>query len=262
MRNFVSYLPPVLPLGAPLKCDPVSAVPVDGPWRPHSIPGYEIRRLAGCADEVRAIPGTLPSASVTQAKPEPQREPAYLPEGWDSFTYHDHKGHDTTVTRLVARDDVADAIADALGDIPPMAAQPADDWQSGAPPVAGWYRTADDDASIANSDAFPHASYWDGARWAMFTCCGPRGIIDLQPHHQMPVFWRGPRLIGPDWPEPEAKAEEVPSVTALRKAFYDAAARNPHAASVYIQSVPWWIDTCPPNERAAAIAAFNAIPAA
>lgn len=112
MRNqlFVDYWP-VGTIG-PLKCDPVSAVAPEPEWKPMpGHPGYESRPMSNGMDEVRATPGTLPDAKAAPTAQKTQRDPPYIPDGFESFTYHDAKGHDTTITRPTVVGVVAACVA-------------------------------------------------------------------------------------------------------------------------------------------------------
>jgi hypothetical protein len=73
----------------------------------------------------------------------------------------------------------------------------AHQWQKGAPPERGWYEASCYAASCGL------ASFWDGDAWTHNDAIAnpSPGVV---PDDGYTEFWRGPRLTGDRWPEPEA----------------------------------------------------------
>lgn len=76
----------------------------------------------------------------------------------------------------------------------------ADGWLSGAPPERGWY-VADTDKDSG------WRMFWTGEMWGGPVLDGNDNHHKLKyatelVHERPPIFWRLPRLTGPDWPEP------------------------------------------------------------
>lgn len=262
---FVNYLPPMLPLGEAI-CKTVATPAEDPPWQPHpSMPGYKIRHFRNGRMEIEA-PEDTPATVVTR------KEPPYCPPDWGGFQYHGADGKADEVVRP------APATCTALASQAASAVETTehgagavhpDDWQSGAPAVAGWYSVQDDYDRAHRVDGL--ARYFDGKLWSEFV------RIDASKYEKLArasesscisstigrnIRYRGPRLAGKEWPEPEAKAEEVPSVGAVERAYIAAHSRNWRAALSALQAMHWAGDELSPAECAAAIAAFDAIPAA
>lgn len=158
--------------------------------------------------------------AVTPDPKAAKRDPPYCPEGWGGFVYHNAKGEDsepilpklahriTEWTPIGVQMSVDEAIAVLLKHSP-------NEWQSGPPPCVGWYETyrASIDAAIDAVSRAPEKRwrYWDGAAWGCYVrehdrlaertrCLNTRTASESTG----PVAWRGPRLTGADWPEPEA----------------------------------------------------------
>ena len=74
------------------------------------------------------------------------------------------------------------------------------EWQSSEPPSAGWYDT-NDGSRIHDIEA----RYWNCEWWSTFAAADDHNDAKLmfateRTAHQ--ITWRGPRLVGPAWPEP------------------------------------------------------------
>ena len=91
--------------------------------------------------------------------------------------------------------------------------RPADaptEWQSGAPPSVGWWMTRRESGRV------DMPRYFGGHGWGMCVsreddpverlACAAHGvgINPLNPLTGDKFLWRGPRLVGADWPEPQA----------------------------------------------------------
>ncbi len=76
-------------------------------------------------------------------------------------------------------------------------------WNHGAPPSVGWFNAQDD--YDRDHDAVHFVRYWDGANWRHW--CGPDRSVEskrvwLERLCGKPgIQWRGPRLVGAEWPE-------------------------------------------------------------
>jgi hypothetical protein len=158
-RHLINYSAlPTDALGPPMRAEPTK--PADGAWKPLR-PGYEVRTLAGGAQEVRCT--ALPT------QPPKQQKQAGV-------------------------ESVMHGLAEA-------SAAPVE-WQSGAPPEKGW-RLVRPTALGNRGDRF---AYWFGDGWSLF---GPKDAVSRSDIEGGPVHgadslqWRGPRLTGADWPEPE-----------------------------------------------------------
>lgn len=172
-RHFQSYSTlPADALGPPMRAEP--AKPQDGPWKPLS-PGYESRTLVGGAVEVRS---TGVSAQDLKQYVEPAKKAA-----------------ESIITPLAPS---AGVVADA-----PI------EWRDGAPPEKGWREV---DAFGRNGDAYAYfnGDFWSWAtggendfnRQLYVTSMGlTNGLMRYSIEH---ISWRGPRLVGADWPEPQA----------------------------------------------------------
>lgn len=168
-RHFQAYNAlPTEVLGTPIRQEP--AKPRDGEWKPLR-PGYESRTLAGGAVEVRT---TGVSAQDLKRYVEPaQQSGGVMPE--------DVHGDESGIAPLVA----------------------PTEWQSGAPPSVGWRETTDS-GLCANFEA----RYWNGNHWSphvwLSTPCAGRLHEAMRGRTIVStVRWRGPRLTGADWPEPQ-----------------------------------------------------------
>jgi hypothetical protein len=215
-RHFVNYSAlPCEPLGAPIRHEPQK--PHDGEWKPLR-PGYEYRTLAGGATEVRAT-GITPEALKRYVEPEKKAGDAPVitplaPSQGDVPEGATHRMSDGTFYRAAGaraeflvfdghwRQSAFDAndLDDAeLFERLPQPAAPTE-WQSGPPPEVGWREIRADWKHVGF-----HA-YWNGIHW----CANRRA--DASPDMRAESFsfstafhteWRGPRLVGADWPEPQ-----------------------------------------------------------
>ena len=175
-RHFIDYSAlPTEVLGTPIRPEP--AKPRDGEWKPLR-PGYESRTLAGGAVEVRCT--SLPTQPVKPADPPSA----------------------SAVSALAA--------PAPAGDVP-EGGQPTapTEWQSGAPPSAGWYETFKpgmDEPSVSGGRI--RYRYFDGANWGCFVrpdddFAERLRCMDPKTTGGEAVEWRGPRLTGDAWPEPQ-----------------------------------------------------------
>lgn len=106
------------------------------------------------------------------------------------------------------------AFIEGLNDLEPKAAAPAapTEWQDGAPPCAGWYVSRRTDWMNQ-----PLARYWAGTGWGIYVnetdpIGERRRCMEQSGPRDTPIQWRGPRLTGPDWPEPEMSADTLKSI--------------------------------------------------
>jgi hypothetical protein len=166
-RHMTDYAAlPTDALGPPMRTEPEK--PADGPWKPLR-PGYVSRVLAGGAVEVKR----------TDLPVQPPKQP-----GTESVMH---------------------------GLAEPSSAAPIE-WQSGAPPSAGW-------REVVPAHWLPpgchyggkYHSYFDGTHWLGdidSSATAIRRLAKLRPGNAIlraadRYCWRGPRLVGADWPEPE-----------------------------------------------------------
>lgn len=153
----------------------------------------EEQRKAAQAADAEAYKSMTPPPSAT--KP---REPAYQPEGFD-FAYVDRKGHQSEA--IPKRPEPAALAAPEPKQAPAAADVPAapTEWQSGPPPSVGWWTTTE-----------VTARYFDGLLWSLDTYIDRATATqrrNLMQHtalaDQWSIRWRGPRLTGEAWPEPQ-----------------------------------------------------------
>jgi hypothetical protein len=94
--------------------------------------------------------------------------------------------------------------ASALAETAPAVAGPTE-WQQGCPPEPGWYN-----AEVGQVIFSTLARHFDGSKWSCCVGLGPGGIKEktaaLSAHlYGINVMsWRGPRLTGHNWPEPQS----------------------------------------------------------
>lgn len=92
------------------------------------------------------------------------------------------------------------AESEARGDAVTTLAQSAPtEWQSGPPPSVGWWPTTE-----------KTARHFDGLRWStdVYIACASVGRCQYLMRvpavaDQWSIRWRGPRLTGEAWPEPQ-----------------------------------------------------------
>lgn len=93
------------------------------------------------------------------------------------------------------------AESEARGDVTTLAPSAQTEWQSGPPPSVGWY---DSYCRVTDFEVTPlfMASYWDGACWTHNTSAknSCQGVVTDRGWCKV---WRGPRLTGEAWPEPQ-----------------------------------------------------------
>jgi hypothetical protein len=86
------------------------------------------------------------------------------------------------------------------------------EWQSGPPPEVGWYYTQDDYDRGHQLERL--VRFWGGSSWSVSTAynhdAGVKSEIACIPADErefmginIDIRWRGPRLTGADWPEPQ-----------------------------------------------------------
>jgi hypothetical protein len=168
-RHMTDYAAlPTDALGPPMRTEPEK--PADGEWKPLR-PGYVSRVLAGGAVEVKRT--DLPVQPPKQEWQEPA-EPIITP-------------------------------------LAPSSAAPVE-WQSGPPPSVGWFNAQDDYDRAHEIDGF--ARYWNGSAWGssvtqimgadvkITAACAEASLRHLG--IDADIRWRGPRLVGDAWPEPQA----------------------------------------------------------
>lgn len=205
------------------------------------------RRSAEEDSDRAELDGAL--TSDLQAPPSVSRyvEPAYRAEGF-GFAYVDRKGHQSDVipqreaakVTLADVDDAHDAagkragwdvvaqftidflalagldagshlpnslyaafIEGLNGLMPKAEAQAApQEWQTVAPPERGWWEVGKHVAL---------AGFWDGSVWTHIDAItnNAPGVLPFRLDHQQ---WRGPRLSGPRWPEPEMSFDTLQSI--------------------------------------------------
>ena len=141
------------------------------------------------AEDAKAYAGMQAPAKPTRPRDEP-----YQPEGF-GYAHVDHTGHQGEV--IPKRPETA-----ALAPTQPAAQewqQPAapTEWQSGPPPERGWYVSTCYSGDLEDNTK----SFFDGERFTHMTAT-------VASSHSIPDddwtrFWRGPRLTGDEWPEPQ-----------------------------------------------------------
>lgn len=195
-------------LGPPMRAEP--AKPADGAWKPLR-PGYVSRVLSGGAVEVKRT--DLPAQPPKQkpASFEDREQAAF--EAWlisakpsgDCESVHGQWLR--SLERLEFLEQEEPAAESIITPLAPSAAAPIE-WQSGAPPEKGWWPTFR--ASVGDDKIGLRGRFWNGLTWGMFAwaddppysklrdaSCKTGGTIE-------DTQWRGPRLVGADWPEPQA----------------------------------------------------------
>ena len=163
--------------------------------------------------------GDKASTAEHDAKNAPKpvkRDEPYRPEF--DFQYVDRKGHlsDTVIPKREApstfKDREPESIITPLAPSAGVVADAPTEWQSVPPSERGWFNALDnyDRAHLIDYCA----RYWNGSAWGSGVAQGtdaetkiefagrkafPRGLgIDAD------IRWRGPRLVGDAWPEPQA----------------------------------------------------------
>jgi hypothetical protein len=227
-RHFIDYAAlPCEPLGTPIRPEPEK--PRDGEWKPLR-PGYESRTLAGGATEVRCTslptqpakkPADPPSASAVSAPAAALAPAVDVPEGAthrkvSSGLFYRVVGDEVQVanTDHPCRGLWVASIAWAPGDLdgpgferiqpttPTSEPTAPTEWQSGAPPEKGWREV------LPCGIYEERFAYFFGDCWSFFGTKDDRyraeDIADGAPTHPIDTLqWRGPRLVGEAWPEPQ-----------------------------------------------------------
>ena len=139
-----------------------------------------------------------------EEKPSPETQwkpcsghPDYLerinPQGIREVTHKDHVP--PPIVGLTQAE--SEARRDAV--ITPLAPTAPTEWQSGPPPSVGWWPTTEETAR-----------HFDGLRWSIdvyinvSTVAQRRGLMrHTALADQRSIRWRGPRLTGEAWPEPQ-----------------------------------------------------------
>lgn len=180
------------------------------------------RRSAEEDSERAELDGAL--TSDLQAPPSVSRysEPHYIPEGWSQLQWHSPSGSGPVVKRqpagaealmeLWAGGSERDGVFDDYSG-PDAAPQ---EWQDGAPPCGGWY--------MASEGGFHNlCSHWNGHLWSPSVGITTDGRISVGDPSQAVqqrrcddessrVKWRGQRLVGDQWPEPEMSLSTLESI--------------------------------------------------
>lgn len=177
-RHFQNYSAlPCEPLGAPIRREDARPSP-EAPWKP--VPGHPDYRERINAQGVREVTHKdhvpAPIVGLTQAESAARG--------------------DSIVTTLA---DVPEG-ATHRGPGPSRQPDAPTEWQSGPPPERGWY----DSYCFDCKDPVPPlcmSSFWNGSRWTHNTAVpNAHHVVD---DNGWCCVWRGPRLTGADWPEPQ-----------------------------------------------------------